>query len=206
MPVLVMIRRELYAQARAGGKTLEAAHLEAGYEGNASAAHKLESRYPEVKTRIAELMEQNDAARQQGMKEAAKAQAFDEGLTRAEVLAGLRKVFEMAVEARPISKTVKGKAITVGYTVNLQAANRALELMGKEAGMFIDRKHITVDRIERMDLKQLQAAILDIDTQLAELRRLPAPLIDVTPNMQVGGGDGVQGPGVGGGAGNRVVA
>ena len=115
------------------------------------------------------------------MKEAAKAQAFDDGLTRAEVLSGLRRVFEMAVEARPVFDKHGDEK---GFTVNLTAANRALELMGKEAGMFVDRKHIIVDRIERMDLAQLRAAILDIDGKLAELRQLPAPMRDITPPAQ----------------------
>ena len=178
MPVLVMVRREMYAQARARGLTHRKAADEAGYTGTREAAWELEGRHPEIKARITELMERNDAAREQGMKEAAKAQAFDDGLTQAEVLSGLRKVFEMAVEARPVfDRNGEEK----GFSVNLTAANRALELMGKEAGMFVDRKHIIVDRIERMDLKQLQAAIMEIDGKLAEMRALPGPMIDVTP-------------------------
>ena len=178
MAVLGMIRRELYAQARARGVNQEMSMKEAGYTAKRQSAWDLEGRNPEIKARITELMERNDAAREQGMKEAAKAQAFDDGLTQAEVLAGLRKVFEMAVEARPVFDK---HGVESGFTVNLTAANRALELMGKEAGMFVDRKHIIVDRIERMDLKQLQAAIMEIDGKLAEMRALPGPMIDVTP-------------------------
>jgi len=81
------------------------------------------------------------------------------------VLDRLRKVF--------------GKAMDMGQ---LAAANRALELIGKELRMFVDRKSVTIDRIERMDVKQLQAAITEIDEKLAELRHtLPPVMIDVTP-------------------------
>ena len=183
MPVLRMVRRERYAQARARGLTHEAASKDAGYTGSRQSAWMLEGRHPEIKARITELMEANAEAGREGLKQAAKAQAFDDGLTRAEVLSGLRRVFEMAVEARPVFDKEGDEK---GFTVNLTAANRALELMGKEAGMFVDRKHIVVDRIERMDLTQLQAAIADIDGKLAELRRLPGKMIDITPGAGAG--------------------
>ncbi len=80
------------------------------------------------------------------------------------VLERLRQVFQVAMD-----------------NGQLAAANRALELIGKELRMFVDRKSVTIDRIERMDVKQLQAAITEIDGKLAELKALPAPMIDVTP-------------------------
>ena len=80
------------------------------------------------------------------------------------VLERLRQVFQVAMD-----------------NGQLAAANRSLELIGKELRMFVDRKSVTIDRIERMDVKQLQAAITEIDEKLAELRALPGPMIDVTP-------------------------
>lgn len=48
------------------------------------------------------------------------------------------------------------------YKANLQAANKALELIGKEAGMFIDRKEIRTGELDGLghdELKQLREAL-----------------------------------------------
>ena len=58
------------------------------------------------------------------------------------VLTQLRRVYETAVEARPM---YDASGAQVGYTVNLAAANKSLELIAKHLGMFVERKVISGD-------------------------------------------------------------
>jgi phage terminase small subunit len=53
------------------------------------------------------------------------------------VLAGLKENFERTMQHRPVLDA-KGKETGI-YAYNGRVANRALEPMGKELGMFIDR-------------------------------------------------------------------
>jgi len=62
------------------------------------------------------------------------------------VIERLVGVYEASMEARPVcDKNGEEK----GFTFNPTAANRALELIGKHKGMFIDRKLIGLRRIEK---------------------------------------------------------
>ena len=67
-------------------------------------------------------------------------------------------VYEASMEARPVcDKNGEEK----GFTFNPTAANRALELIGKHKGMFIDRKLIGLRRIEDMTEDELVALLGD---------------------------------------------
>ncbi len=60
------------------------------------------------------------------------------------------------MEARPVlDKNGEEK----GFTFNPTAANRALELIGKHKGMFIDRKLIGLKNIEDMTEDELVALL-----------------------------------------------
>ncbi len=165
MPPLKNPKHEVFAQERVRGATQGAAAVEAGYSENTArtAGSKIEKSQT-VRVRIEELRALADRRRAVQAKRQSEDIIDALAMDKAWVLDRLRKVF--------------GKAMDMGQ---LAAANRALELIGRELWMFVDRKSVTIDRIERMDVKQLQAAITEIDGKLAELKALPAPMIDVTP-------------------------
>ena len=79
-----------------------------------------------VQARIAEL--QQVIAKTAGMRA---------DIDRGYVLAGLRKNYERAIQEEPVLD--KNGNPTGQYSWNGTVANRALELMGKELGMFVDR-------------------------------------------------------------------
>ena len=158
-------KHEIFCQERVRGATQGAAAVAAGYSERTArtAGSKIENSQT-VRARIEELRAQADRKRALQARRQSKDITDVLAMDQTWVLDRLRKVF--------------GKAMDMGQ---LAAANRALELIGKELRMFVDRKSVTIDRIERMDVKQLQAAITEIDEKLAELRALPGPMIDVTP-------------------------
>ena len=166
MPPLKNPKHEIFAQKRVRGATQGAAAVAAGYsERTARTAGSKIEQSQTVRARIEDLRAQADRKRAVQAKRQSEDIIDALAVDKVWVLDRLRKVF--------------GKAMDMGQ---LAAANRSLELMGKEIGMFVDRKHFTVDRFEHMDVKQLQAAITEIDAKLAELRHtLPPVMIDVTP-------------------------
>lgn len=128
MPVLGNQRHELFAQAVAKGASATAAYREAGYEASGHAAESNASRLlrkAEVAGRVAEL---------QG-RAAEKAV-----LTRQWVLERLVENANRAMQATAVKDADGGS--TGEYRYEGSVANRALELLGKELGMFVDRREI----------------------------------------------------------------
>ena len=190
MPVLRMIRREKYAQARAMGCTQKEALKEAGYEWDRTDA-RLEAN-PAVRARIDELMEAHGETRRIAETKAVEDAAFSDAMGKAEVLQGLRTVFELAIAQMPIVSSctdketgeVSREVVGLGSPENLAAANRALELMGKQEGMFAEHRHIHTDPGVNMDRDQLLLAISRIDERLQAIGApaLPSPkIIDHEP-------------------------
>ena len=181
---LMMVRRERYAQARSRGLNREEAHADAGYPppNSGSAANNTEGRSG-MKERIAWLVQEDAEAQRGVVHHEEESKAFEEAMGKAAILEGLRQVFELAIHS-PTVIDKAGKAYE-GAPNNLAAANRALELMGKEDGMFIDRKHITTfQEGDGMDKAALLKAIQGIDEQLAAMG--VRPMLDVTPPMKSG--------------------
>ncbi len=74
------------------------------------------------------------------------------------VIERLVGVYKASMEARPVCDKNGDEK---GFTFNPTAANRALELIGKHKGMFIDRKLIGLRRIEDMTEDELVALLGD---------------------------------------------
>jgi phage terminase small subunit len=121
MPVLGDQRQELFAQEIAKGKTGEAALVAAGYKPNRSAASRL-------------LTDVNVSARVRELKEAAAEKAV---LTQSWVIERLMKNAERSMQREAVLDE-DGKPLGE-YRYDGNVANRALELLGKELGMFVDR-------------------------------------------------------------------
>src|SRR4051794_18185724 len=119
MPILSNQRWERFAQSLASGRTADGAYVDAGYARNDGNAIRLKSN-PTVATRIIEL--QGVAA-----KEAV--------LTKTWIIERLVENVERAMTAVQVIKAGKP---TGTYTYGGAVANRSLELLGKELGMFVD--------------------------------------------------------------------
>lgn len=189
MPILKMFRRELYSQARGRGAPRTDAYIEAGYSPHSDqtrqqlvdGANHIEGA-PGVRERIAEIIVENAESREIAEERRRDAAAFDDAMGKVEILRGLREVFTLAIapslKVRGTDEETGEPVVIEGNPNNLGAANRALELMGKEEGMFVDVKHIKTDNTSTMNRTQLEQAIAAIDEKLAASDK--AKLIEVT--------------------------
>ena len=137
-------RHERFAQALATGMTQDAAYREANYKPDRRHASRLATN-GDIQARVAELQE----------RAAEKAV-----VTKAWVLEKLKENVERAMNS--------------GETYNPMAANKALELLGKEMGMFIGRKVLGVKRLKDMTDDELLALLDDEDLEelgLSEMAR-----------------------------------
>src|SRR6266852_7437649 len=130
--VLRNLRHEQFAQLVATGKPLAEAYVCVGFSkaGAAPSATRLLRNAP-VRARVEEL--------QHGVAQAAATRA---AIDREYVLAGLKENYRRAMQQEPVFDS-KGQP-TGEYTYNGSVANRALELMGKELGMFVERHETAV--------------------------------------------------------------
>lgn len=127
MAALANQRHEKFAQALASGKTQREAYVAAGYKYDEPNASRL-TRNDKVVARVAELQERA---------------AANVVLSREWVLERLIENADRAMQAVAV-KDREGNP-TGEYTYQGNVANRALELLGKEMGMFVDRKHIDLN-------------------------------------------------------------
>lgn len=141
MPILSNPKHELFAQELAKGKSAEAAYVAAGFKpnrGNATVLKQKES----ISNRVSELLDRRDKIDAMGVQKAAEAVAVD----KAWVMARLKENAERALQARQATDAEGNPAGDFKYEGAV--ANRALELLGKEIGMFVDRKEIRTGRID----------------------------------------------------------
>lgn len=147
-------KHEHFAQLVSKGEKPGRAYVIAGYSENGadqSACRLLKN--AEIEARIAHLQ----AAVEQPSRERAIEKA---AVDKAWVLSQLVEVVKMGKAAEPVRDNEGNE--TGEYRQNLAAANKALELVGKELGMFIDRKEIRtgdLDGLEHDDLKQIRDAL-----------------------------------------------
>lgn len=153
MPALNNPKHEHFAQLVAKGESATKAYALAGYseQGAAQSANRL-LKTADVRARVAELQ---NAVAERAVEKAA--------LDRTWVISKLRENVERAMEAVPVFDR-EGKESGV-FTYQGSVANKALELLGKELGMFKDRiEHSGPNggpmEIERIDLSRLSDAEL----------------------------------------------
>lgn len=129
-------RQERFAQALADGKSAFEAHALAGYRpnrGNASVLKHDQS----IQKRVDEILKQREQIHAQATAKALEAQAVTKGW----VIGNL--------------KTVVTACLPGSEHANPQAANQALNLLGKELGMFVDRSKQEVSGGLRMTHERL---------------------------------------------------
>jgi len=164
MPALPNPRHELFAQAIAKGASQREAYKAAGYgvksdaAADASASRLLSG--GKVQARISELQSR---AAEKAM------------LTKAWVIERLLENVERAMEAIPVLDAAGNP--TGKYVYNGNVANRALELLGKEMNMFIERKEIgRPGSFDMLDDEELDSMIEALAAEVIELeQQLPLP-------------------------------
>ena len=132
MTALANPKHERFAQELASGKTLEQAHGIAGYKASRSGASQLKQNV-NISNRITEILKQREAIHGQATADAIKATS----LTKEWVIEMLTQNVAKAMQATSVLND-DGEPIGE-YSYQGSVANRALELLGKEMGMFIER-------------------------------------------------------------------
>lgn len=144
MPILSNARHERFAQALAAGKSADEAYEEAGFKANRGNASTLKANQ-NVQDRVAELL----ARVTDGVV-----------LTRQWVIEKLIENANRAMQAEVV-KDEEGNPVGE-YQYAGSVANRALELLGKELSMFVERKEVgQPGDFEKMGLDELRASIAD---------------------------------------------
>lgn len=156
MGVLKNARHEHFAQLVAGGKDPTAAYVTAGFSPNGARPSALRLlQVATVCSRVAELRKAvEEPARERAIEKAAVSKAW--------VLEKLTKVVDLGMALEPV-KGEDGKELGELKAANLPAANTALGLIGKELGMFIDRKEIRTGPLDGLPPDEAKSLIDTID-------------------------------------------
>ena len=148
-------RYEPFAYGLAEGKPAYQSYIDAGFAkaGAAqSASRLLKSQRAGIRERVAEILQEREQIDAEGTKLAIERTA----ITKEWVIERLRENVERAMQAQPVID--RSGNPTGSYVYNGAAANRALELLGKELGMFIERReNRIVDEFENMSDADLEA-------------------------------------------------
>lgn len=147
-------KQEAFCRAVAAGKSQSDAY-ELAYQAAGMKATTIQNNAYKL-TKRADISERIDELRAPIIETAIE----KSGVDKAWVMAKLVKVVDMGMQAEPVIDN-EGAA-TGEYKQNLAAANKALELIGKELMMFIDRSEVRtgpLDGIEHEELKAIRDAI-----------------------------------------------
>lgn len=156
-------KHEHFCQLVSNGESAMQAYVLAGYsEKGAGPSSARLLRNAQVCSRIAHLR----AIKEQAHAKAVTAAAENAGVSKEWVLAQLVENVQMAKQAVPVLD--RDGCPTGEYEQNLPAANKALELIGKEIGMFIERKEVG----KPGDFADLTDD--ELDRQIAEAERAAA--------------------------------
>lgn len=158
MPILNNPRHERFAQALAAGRPASDAYVEAGYKPNRGNATTLKQDQS-ILNRVDEILAEREAMHGQATAEAIKSAA----LTKEWVIETLMENVARAMQTTEV-KRADGTG-TGEYQYQGNVANKALELLGKELGMFIERRQNVPPGAELTD-EQLSKRIRDIANSL----------------------------------------
>jgi len=125
-------KHERFAQELAKGKSAEESYALAGFSPNRGNASVLKHKQ-NILDRVSEILDERESIHAQATAEAIKATA----LTKAWVIETLMENVAKAMQAKAMTDD---EGNTIGeFQYQGSVANKALELLGKEIGMFVDR-------------------------------------------------------------------
>lgn len=164
MPALRNSKHEDFAQFVASGDNASAAYRKAGYNPSDSAigvaAYQLRNR-PEVAARIEELQERKIVREVQATQKAIERTALTKEFVINSLILNVRKALQL--------EHVLDKNGEPTFRYEGSVANRALELLGREMGMFIDRKEVGAPgEFAELDAEGLKQAIADRITMVRQ--------------------------------------
>lgn len=171
VPALSNPRWEVFAIELSHGQTAMEAHRRAGYSADRGTASKLQ-REPRIVQRVRELLEDR-ASRDAKASEVAVERL---ALSKEWVLDKLRENALISLGEKTIKMKVRprGKDFSIDVEVTARdaaAANRALELIGKELGMFIERSANLNFDLEALPDDQRRAAIEWLTGRLSHMEQ-----------------------------------
>lgn len=133
MPPLDNPRHECFAQELAKGAPADKAYQTAGFKPNRGNAVTLKQKQS-ILDRVNELLNEREIIHAQATADAIKSTA----LTKEWIIQTLMQNVARAMQATPVRTDDDGEALGE-YQYQGSVANRALELLGKELGMFVER-------------------------------------------------------------------
>lgn len=177
MPILTNGKHELFVQNIAEGMSQVKAYQSAGYDANDRAASVAATRLlanPKIKARLDELLAVKAKLVERSMQQTQ--------LSRQWVIEKLMKnaMIALGEEKVKVSKLDKETGTTVEMEIvdrDPSAANKALELLGKTLGVFIERKEVggpgdfdrmSEDELERYIRSEASALGIGLDDVAAE--------------------------------------
>jgi phage terminase small subunit len=163
MPALQNARHEAYAQLLAKGWHQGKAYKEAGFSNDRRSSASMLARKAHIRARIDEIL----VARAEAEKRAFVAVSTKFELSRQWVIDKLVKNCEIALAERPVQTRSDG----LEYRYDGAVAARSLELLGREVGLFVEKKQIDITA----DVRKLSDAEL-----LAQIRETAGELLELT--------------------------
>ena len=143
---------ENFARYIASGETQAKAAVLAGFkEANAHIRGCILMKKPEIRLRVEELQRVSSERAVMGL-----------SVSKAWVLQNLKTVVERAMQAVPVTDAQGNK---IGqYKFDGSAVNRALELIGKELRMFVERSEIGIRDLRNMSADDLISLLQELDS------------------------------------------
>jgi len=151
--VLPNHRHEIYSQELAKGTSYDRAYIAAGYRPSHANAHTLKDK-KDIQARVRYLLAQREHLHAQSTAKAIEQTA----LTKTWVIENLRENALKCLGKLPINVTiVEGEAPIQEFQYHPTGANRALELLGRELNMFIERHEVVEARMSNDELDKYLA-------------------------------------------------
>lgn len=142
MPILKNPKHELFVQGIAKGLSGAKAYTSAGYTANANAANVAATRLlaqPIIQARRDELLAKRDALEIRAFEKAALSKSW---VIERLMKNAMQALGEIPTPMKVVNKETGESVDTEVIDIDRQAANKALELLGKTLGQFIERKEI----------------------------------------------------------------
>lgn len=167
MPVLKNPRYEHFCQLYTNGEKAPKAYVLAGFSPNGAdrACNRL-LKNVEVSERVAELMAEKERLNAQATQKAME----NAGIDKEWVMRNLKSVAERCMQVEPVVN-MKGEQVVVetpegtlaaAFTFNAKGAIGALVPLGKEIGMFVERKEVRHGKLEDMPDEALDDLISEL--------------------------------------------
>lgn len=167
MPALKNARQEAFCRFYTNGETPPRAYALAGFsEKTANEGSSRLLKNPDVSRRVEELLAEKEKVHAKVVQKAME----NAGIDKEWVMRNLKEVVERCMEVAPVVNQ-KGEQVVVAtpegelraaFTFNAKGAIGALVPLGKEIGMFVERKEVRHGKLEDLPDAQLDDLIQEL--------------------------------------------